>query len=452
MPASRRSSSETLLGMAIILGLVTNACGPRVGPNVPKYTYCFPSFVPLRFLSVVTGDAHSCGLDQGQNLYCWGDDQFGQVGLSPAALPVCPAAGANHPCEPKPTAIVVPVTLKALSAGSAHTCGLSIDNNVYCWGHNNLGQLGNASRTDSAAPVRVVFPSPFFGATAIASGRNHTCALVMQSANAAVKRMFCWGDNASFQLGTTVTSYCGSATCDAVPVEQTTADGQRFFWGSVTAGGNHTCGNVGGVNGNLECFGSNQSGELGNGQTSPTPVATPQTVVSQTSVRHFTQPSAGSDHTCALNGSSVMCWGFNFSGQLGNGNTSTQSSPVSVSGASQFTAVAAGVFNTCGIAAPSGSSQAVALCWGDNGSGQLGNGSTGSGVSSPTTVGVSPATFLFTQISVGKQHACAIAQGSQTLFCWGDNSFGQAGFDPATYANLNSPQALWVPTMICRTI
>jgi alpha-tubulin suppressor-like RCC1 family protein len=120
-----------------------------------------------------------------------------------------------------------------------------------------------------------------------------------------------------------------------------------------------------------------------------------------------------------VNAGSVLCWGDNSVGQLGNGSTTSSNKPVAVTGLSVgVTALSAGARHACAQA-----SAAKVLCWGDNSSGQLGTGNT---TSSPTPVPVSGLSNDLSGLSAGVRSTCAFTSGG-SAFCWGENSFGELG-------------------------
>jgi alpha-tubulin suppressor-like RCC1 family protein len=292
---------------------------------------------------------------------------------------------------------------------------------VACWGANTYGQLGDGTLLDRDAPVRVVGLS---GVTAIACGAYHTCAIVSGGA------VECWGSSADGKLGN------GSVYDSPTPVAVSNLSGVT----AIAAGFSHTC--TAGYDGVARCWGSNASGQLGDGTT--TTRSTPVAVAGlQTNAR---QVAAGGAHSCALlTSGGIECWGSNAYGQLGNGTTTDSVTPV-VAVTAQYGAnsVSAGGYHTCGVvwvSVPPVSLQSTVQCWGYNGYGELGNGTT---TNSSTPVKVMNADYC-TVVVAGVFHSCALFTNSPVQ-CWGDGSAGQLG-NGAT-SNSSTPVATTAVTTV----
>jgi alpha-tubulin suppressor-like RCC1 family protein len=249
------------------------------------------------------------------------------------------------------------------------------------------------------------------GVTALAAGLEHTCAL---TTGGGVK---CWGRNDAGQLGD------GTTINRSTPVD---VSGLASGVTALAAGGNHNCAVMDAIHGGgVKCWGGNGSGQLGDG-TSGNPRLTPVDVIGLAS--GVTALAAGFGHTCAVNtGGGVKCWGANGGGQLGDGTTTQRITPVDVIGlASGATNLAAGGGessdggHTCAVTTGGG-----VRCWGANGVGQLGDGTSGWENNRLTPVEVSGLASGVTALVAGEYHTCALAH--QRLKCWGADGTGQLG-------------------------
>lgn len=196
------------------------------------------------FRSLIVGFVHSCGLDASGVAYCWGQNTYGQLGDGTTANRLLPTAVASGS-----------VRFSQLVAGRTHTCGRTATNEMYCWGRNEFGQLGDGTTTDRSTPTRVTGDRLYMAMTA---GSNHSCAIDLEGA------AYCWGRNDQGWLGD------GSTTPRAVP---TPVVGTTRFQ-SLAAGDWHTCGIS--TTGGAYCWGQNTYGQLGDGteinRAAPTPV------------------------------------------------------------------------------------------------------------------------------------------------------------------------------------
>jgi len=234
--------------------------------------------------------------------------------------------------------------------------------------------------------------------TGIAAGFESSCAVV----TGGVK---CWGDNTVGELGIDP-----ATSSTSVPVQvQGLASGVQ----AIAGGRAHSCALV---NGGVQCWGENDSGQLGIDPATPS-TSVPVQVQGLTS--GVTAITAGVRHSCAVVDGGVKCWGRNDSGLLGiDPATAYTSVPVQVQGLTGgVTAVSTGAWHTCAVLSGG------AMCWGDNSSGQLGIGLTTNYSSVP--VQVQGLTSDVTAIAAGGYHTCAVVKGG--VQCWGRNELGQLG-------------------------
>ena len=361
------------------LGLPVNTQSwlPAVGSNLSGVT------------AIDAGGFNTCALVSGGTVKCWGYNYYGELGN-----------GTTSTSPPYGSTVPVSVTgltgATAISTGNSHTCALLSGGTVKCWGYNYHGELGNGT-TSTSPPYGSTVPvsvTGLTGATAIAAGSAHTCALIT---GGTVK---CWGGNGYGELGD------GTTTDSTVPVSVTGLTGAT----AISTGDSHTCALLSG--GTVQCWGWNNDGQLGNGTrysaTAP---------VSVTGLTGVIAIAAGYYHTCALlSGGTVQCWGNN-GGQLGDGTTTDSTVPVSVGGLTGAAAIGAGYGHTCAVI-----SGGTVQCWGMNYIGELGNGTNTDSNVPVTVTGLTGVTA----IAAGLEHTCALLSGG-TVQCWGDNHYGELG-------------------------
>ena len=348
---------------------------------------------------VGAGVIHTCAVTGEGGVKCWGGDFYGQLGQGTGlAVDVIGLAGGGA----------------AVSAGGTHTCALTTGGGVKCWGWNAYGQLGDGQVCGTTCSLPVDVGGLTSGVATVSAGGTHTCAL---TAGDGVK---CWGSNSYGQLGSS--TYAGSST----PVDAT---GLTSGVAAVSGGGSHTCAVA--VGGGVKCWGNNYAGQLGDGMTG-FGTSTAVDVIGLSS--GVVWVSAGGNHTCAVTvGGGVKCWGGNSGGQLGDGMACgiSCSTAVDVMGlTSGVAAASAGSYHTCALTTGGG-----VKCWGENGEGQLGDGTT---VGNPTPVDVSGLASGAVSVSAGGNHACALTVAGGVK-CWGENFYGQLGDDAVCGASCSAP-------------
>ncbi len=297
----------------------------------------------LRFRHLSAGTLHACGVTDDFKVYCWGYGGDGQLGN-----------GSTNPARLTPAAVAGGYQFRQVKAGDGHTCAITRSNVAYCWGDNADGALGDGTTTRRLTPVKVKGGHLW---SQLAGGFRFNCGVTQENL------AYCWGIN-TLPDGTSPPRL----TPTAIP------GGLRFQ--VIEAGAGHVCAIT--TVDRLYCWGYNTDGEVGTGATTyyyPAPVAVAGT-------RRYSQLGAGYTHSCAVTfAAKAFCWGFNGSGQLGDGTGTTRSVPTAVIGGVPLTKVSAGVMHSCGVTAAG-----KAYCWGDNWSGELGTGTTGPEIRSPVAV------------------------------------------------------------------
>jgi len=275
-----------------------------------------------------------------------------------------------------------------LAAGGEHSCALSADGSVRCWGRNAAGQLGDGATTDSAVPVVV---GGLSGVVAVAAGGEHSCALL---ADGSVR---CWGRNAAGQLGD------GATTDSAVPV---VAGGVAA--GELSAGHASTCAVTLGAE--VRCWGDNADGQIGTGDlTTPVPVA-----VVASGLSGMDGVGVGRAHACAVHGDGrLSCWGRNSSLQLGSTATGPVATPVAVTGPTSAVAAVAGAAHTCVLLG-----DGTVSCFGSDEFGQSGRGSGGTS-EVPAPVGALPAVPMPSRVPASPRLPAGVAQPGAVNLTWG---------------------------------
>ncbi|MDC0149823.1 hypothetical protein OAI65_02735, partial [Candidatus Poseidoniales archaeon] len=346
--------------------------------------------IPVSISVSGTYGQHFCSTMDDGSLYCWGNNDYGQLGLGHLCTPGSYINGCNgNYGHSSPSQVSLPAgrTATAVSTGYMHTCAILDDGSVWCWGGNGQGELGVGNASNSGlwrtSPNAVMMPSGTT-AVALALGDQHSCMVVDDG------RAFCWGDGNRGHNG-------DGTTYDRNTPTQVSGTASYV---SISSGPQHSCAitNLGTV----QCWGLNNEEQLGLGYDGNYEYSTPQNTALPAGIK-VSSIASGSEHACAvLETMSVYCWGMDDQGQLNtayecendytngcSGNGRSTPAPAQLPAGRGGIAVTAGYHFTCVFIDNGG-----VYCFGENNDGQLGNGSTeGSGpnyVDMP--IGISPQT------------------------------------------------------------
>ena len=447
------------------------------------------------FRSVSAGESHTCGVTTSGATWCWGSNASGQLGVAGVTQTATPvlvtgapamrsvAAGGNHTCgvatdgsawcwglatsgqlgNGSQTSSQIPVrvtssaTFERIGAGYVYTCGLATDGAILCWGNGASGQLGNGDANSWAAYPTAVLGGRAYRALGV--GRFHACGVTT------IGEAFCWGSNFSGAVGDGSNQNVRSAP--------TAVTGGLIFT-SIAAGDALSCG-IAASSGAAYCWGLGSTGQLGNGtraeRDAPTEVSgglafrsaqpgswatcgittvgaaycwgstaylgTGRSDLSAipVSVSGLTATSllgAGGAHTCATAPGSLVCWGANSWGQLADGATDDRFTPTAAAPGLSVQALSTGIGDhSCALDA-----SGAAYCWGQNFSGELGDGTSGTSAN-PTARAVAGG-LAFRSITIGFMHTCALTSAG-AAYCWGRNA-GALG--DSTMVAAPTPQAV----------
>uniref|UniRef100_A8M7D0 Regulator of chromosome condensation, RCC1 n=1 Tax=Salinispora arenicola (strain CNS-205) TaxID=391037 RepID=A8M7D0_SALAI len=386
-PASVRGLFAVPLMVAIVLGVTSVGAAPVLAQGVPSAAAGPPG----------TGLA-------------WGDNAESQLGDGTT----------TNRSTPVTVDLPADTTITAVAAGQGHSLAVTSAGTVLAWGANSSGQLGDGTTTPRSTPVAVDLPAGTT-VTAVAAGDRHSLAVTSTGT------VLAWGLNVTGQLydGTTTTNSSTPIVVDLPAGTTVTA---------VAAGNAHSLALTSA--GTVLAWGANSSGQLGDGTT--TPRSTPVAVDLPAGTTISTIAASSSSHSLAVTSTGTMlAWGANFTGQLGDGTITNRSTPVAVDlpAGTTVTAVATGSGHSLAV-----TSTGTMLAWGGNGSGQLGDGST---TSSSTPVAVDlPAGTTVTAVAGGAGHSLALTS-TGTMLAWGFNTSGQLG--DGTTSNRSTPIATDLP-------
>lgn len=359
----------------------------------------------LAFVQVDGGDHHTCALSRDRTVWCWGSNFRGQLGRGTTGGELAPGR------------VVELEDVVEVIAGGLMSCARLGSGEVRCWGGD---YLGHGQKGLSPTPVVVTGAA---NATSIGLSGFRGCAVVSGQVR-------CWGRGDGLNGDNTTEERLSPTPVRTGPSTLLT-QGQQ-----VAVGESHNC--VQRTNGSVWCWGRNQSGELG------------VTSVGTSDVRHIathaasitgaTQVAVGSGVTCARQDTGgVVCWGTAHQGRRGDGGTATGGpAPSSVMGGAGSAGLIANGYVGCVLLV-----EGDVLCWGSNAAGTLGHGGTissGSFSAAPVVVGLNGAADA---VGCGWAHCCAVVDGA--VACWGSNTHGQLGADTSPDLSAGDPKPVGLP-------
>lgn len=357
--------------------------------------------------SVRAGRGHLCAIAEDRSLWCWGDARDGKIGdgVLDDGLPF-------EQCRYVPVEVAPGSTWARLSLGSDHSCGVQSDGTLWCWGSNETAQIGDGA----VGPLYTRLEPVEVGGTAwidVYAGDAHTCGLEGDGT------AWCWGAGDDGQLGRPDVAF--SSTPLVVP-------GLPPLRALATGGtSSTTCGLD--MAGTAWCWGANAFGNTGTGSAEPVIDATPVQVIEEP----LAEIHVGSSTTCALSeAGQLWCWGLGSNGQLGDGQTGqghAEPLPQALDGGGWID-IAIGWQHVCAR-----DRAGLTWCWGGNGTGQVGDGTSGPDNRrlQPAQVGPwggGPVATDWAAGTLGTAHGCGLRLDG-SLWCWGNRIRGQLGNDDA---------------------
>lgn len=407
-----RSHLVHVLSLAVLLAAL--GCGE--GTESPTAPASVPALAARRaqalsFRQVRAGWGFTCGVTVDDQAWCWGANFGGQLGDGTTTDRLGPVRVAGG------------LLFREISPGSSYTCGVTVDDLAYCWGLNHGGRLGDGTTTASLTPVAVAGGLRF---RSVSAGASHTCGVTTTDQG------YCWG---GFGAGRG-NEIGGEQRYRPFEVDASLRFRELSANLVTSALGTFSCGVT--LDDVAYCWGDNDFGQLGIGGVGGL-IWGPVAVAGGHAFRRI---NTGATRTCALTPDRrAWCWGANWDGDVGDGTPAgsiniVRSSPVPVAGGLRFRELGGGgEYHACAI-----TQSWRAYCWGLNSYGQLGDGTT-TNRSTPVAVATK---LRFTQVGTGTDHTCGVARG-HVAWCWGSNYAGQLGDGTTTPSSTPVPVAAAAP-------
>jgi len=428
--------------------LRTNGTVEKTYTSVQKKIITWPTDISGQMSA--SGTNRTCAIVT-SSVYCWGYNAYGQLGngqyIGTGDRETASSVDSTIPVKVvQEPGVMEGKRIVKIFVAQFHSCALSDDGQMFCWGDNLYGQLGDGTTTLSAVPVRVGGALASKTITDIGGSGNTTCAI-------AEGKIYCWGQNHKGQLGLNSTGGTHTSPALVTAGNTSTTLPTSYTATALSTSGSRSFLMCAVADGKAYCWGQNDVGSVGNNTGSanatvnlPTKVydsgvlsGKTVTSLSQDGYNTASGGSSGFAHVCAVASGSVYCWGDNSNGQLGDNSTTDRKAPVAVvaTGSEVLSGktvqeVQVGLRHSCARA------DGAVYCWGSNSSGQLGDG-TSTQRNKPVTVSQQTGALTSSNvisIGAGANRGCAVVSDGRT-FCWGLNTSGQIG--DGTKINRNVP-------------
>lgn len=369
-------------------GVEVEGLNGQTGSGADTPVIIAPTYSTLSDQLYLGIEGNACGIDSTGQLKCWGanhdssDSVYGLLGTGDAT-----GSSLTTPQD-----VNIGTSYSSVSVGEFTVCAITNTNSVQCWGHRMSVGDTNYAGGDVTTPRNIDDIDTY---SSIASGSYHNCGITTSN------HLKCWGDSWDGKLG--------RVGDNETPLR---SDSPNLYI-QVAAGRNHTCGLT--ADHKVRCWGTNGNGQVGVGST-----VTPQTPIEIDPGVQYKMISVQENNSCGITSNDkIKCWGVNGSGQVGNGTTGGNiTSPTLVDGATDYKQVQVGNYHTCAI-----TSDDILKCWGSNGNGRLGDGSTTGPVNSPKVI---DGANTYKRVYAGGSYTCALRLNGD-LYCWGQNNRGQTG-------------------------
>jgi len=391
---------RSLVRSVVLLVIGSAACDTPTAPELFVYLDR-PVVVPqtsMGWSAVSVGGSHTCGIRLDGALYCLGSNTSGQLGVGEAR-----GHCGRSACEGGPRAVASSLRFLSVSAGERHTCAITKERALYCWGENLQSQAGVQAEPYVTTPTLVMPGVQFLD---VGAGTTQSCAVRTNGV------VYCWGEGTLGALGR------GDTISSVFPAPIATSE--RFV--QVRSGRLRSCAIA--LDGRLWCWGLEWESAQGNIDFFHQRLL-PHRIDGLPPIRDL---SVAVSSLCALSTDGVSyCWEANGFAQLGLGNTTGTATPTAVNSDERFTSVSSGIIQTCATAL-----DGRAFCWGNNSFGQLGVprpgehcGDAGLECSRTPIAVFGQQRFVSVATGIGN-HTCGVTL-STAILCWGLGSSGQLG-------------------------